>query len=170
MGTATYYRLLLSRFSPDAHTPVAIPFISTSSHPSGVQEPPTISSQLHPGCFSGEDYAKSERERQERRNRIVFGTLPERNLCSSCAGPYRNGEWDGVGAGPCACPNDIGQPPGRVRVPKCIIPHLGPLPKRDIWRFGSQLPLRRVGTGWDGGSNLRLPRSARNDMICEICG
>jgi hypothetical protein len=58
-GDAPYYRPLLSHLSPAAQACAAIPFSSTSSSPSGVPEPPTISSQLHPGCFSAENCPKS---------------------------------------------------------------------------------------------------------------
>lgn len=35
------------------------------------------------------------------------------NPCSSYVNPCRKGEWDGVGAGPRAWPNDVGQPQGK---------------------------------------------------------
>jgi hypothetical protein len=57
IGTAPYHRFLLSHVSPAAQASAAISFVSTSSSPSSTPEPPTTSSQLHPGCVPAENCA-----------------------------------------------------------------------------------------------------------------
>jgi hypothetical protein len=73
-GTASDYSLLLSRLSPAAQAPAAIPSISTSPRPPGTPEPPTTFVGASSRCFSGKDCARCVRGMQGKSDKLKAGS------------------------------------------------------------------------------------------------
>ncbi len=144
LGIVTHLLIVVFGSSFGPRTSTVIPLISASAHPSGPHSVPSNSSELHPGCFSEEDYGRRGRRRQGKsdkgqgegtgrcQNGMVSGTFPEavrvhtpesvsqEQLSVASGGAAESEGWQSVKGAKGRQPEDGGQttaPSSRFRLP-----------------------------------------------------